>query len=212
MTTARDHITRALAGRRLLDHPFYRRWEAGELRDGELASYAAQYRHFEASLPQTLVALAAALPQGTARDAIIDNLADELGPPAHLDLFDAFAASVGADAVAPSPAMRALVDAYGATCAAGAVSGLAGVLAYEVQGAEIAASKGAGLRAHYGSRDEDCTFWDVHTDVEGLHAEWAIDALDELEWDGVVIEEAARVVASAWWSFLDEREIVGAAL
>lgn len=211
MTTARDHITHALEGRRLLDHAFYRRWEAGELRDGELASYAAQYRHFEASLPQTLVALAAALPQGSARDAVIDNLADELGPPAHLDLFNAFAASVGADAVAPSPAMRALVDAYGATCAASVVSGLAGVLAYEVQGAEIAASKGAGLRTHYGASDEDCTFWDLHAGIEGAHAEWAIEALDELTWDGAELEEAAGVVASAWWEFLDERELVGAA-
>ena len=43
-----------LRHRRLLAHPFYRRWEAGTLRPGELASYAGQYRHFEATLPVVL--------------------------------------------------------------------------------------------------------------------------------------------------------------
>ena len=44
----------ALDGKRLLDHPFYRRWEAGEVTLGELADYASQYRHFESYLPNFL--------------------------------------------------------------------------------------------------------------------------------------------------------------
>src|ERR1700722_11629215 len=39
----RDALADALAGRQLLAHPFYRRWEAGTLVDGELAAYAEQY-------------------------------------------------------------------------------------------------------------------------------------------------------------------------
>ena len=38
-------LTDATTGLRLLEHPFYRRWEAGELLPGELADYAGQYRH-----------------------------------------------------------------------------------------------------------------------------------------------------------------------
>src|SRR3974390_3214672 len=45
-----ETLSAATRGLRLLEHPFYRRWEAGELTDGELAGYAAQYRHFEAML------------------------------------------------------------------------------------------------------------------------------------------------------------------
>ena len=58
-----------LRSRRLLAHPFYRRWEAGTLERGELASYAGQYRHFEAALPVVLERIAAGLPDGRARSA-----------------------------------------------------------------------------------------------------------------------------------------------
>ena len=47
-------LSRALEGRDLLTHPFYRRWEAGLLSQDELAEYAVQYRAFEASLPVVL--------------------------------------------------------------------------------------------------------------------------------------------------------------
>ncbi|HXW31468.1 MAG TPA: hypothetical protein VEJ21_00145, partial [Acidimicrobiales bacterium] len=77
----------ALADRRLLAHPFYRRWEAGELSGSELAAYAAQYRHFEAALPELLETVIQALPSGPARRAVEANLADERGvPAAHLSL------------------------------------------------------------------------------------------------------------------------------
>jgi len=47
-----------LEGRWLLDHPFYRRWEAGQLSEAELASYAGQYRHVERALPGVLADIA----------------------------------------------------------------------------------------------------------------------------------------------------------
>ena len=60
-------LAEAIVGRRLLTHPFYRRWEAGSLTEGELAAYAEQYRHIERALPVTLAAIADALPAGHAR-------------------------------------------------------------------------------------------------------------------------------------------------
>ncbi len=82
----------ALAGRHLLTHPFYRRWEAGTLGQGELAAYAGQYRHIERALPVTLARIADALPEGPARTLVEANLADELGVPApHAALFESFA-------------------------------------------------------------------------------------------------------------------------
>ena len=53
--------TTILNGKRLLEHPFYRRWEDGALEMSELASYAAQYRRFEAQLPSFLEALSGML-------------------------------------------------------------------------------------------------------------------------------------------------------
>ena len=83
MHTQRIHevLAEAIVGRHLLTHPFYRRWEAGTLSEGELAAYAEQYRHIERELPVTLSAIATALPQGRARSLVEANLSDELGSP-----------------------------------------------------------------------------------------------------------------------------------
>src|SRR5579872_909930 len=128
-----------LRSRRLLGHPFYRRWEAGTLEPGELAAYAAQYRHFEAVLPVVLERIAAALPDGRARQLVQANLDDERGVPApHLELFDTFAAAVGAPApghagARATGATTTLVDLYTTLADASPVAALAAVAAYEVQ-------------------------------------------------------------------------------
>jgi len=52
-----EALASALRGRELLGHPFYLRWQAGELAPGELAEYAVHYRAFEAALPVVLAAV-----------------------------------------------------------------------------------------------------------------------------------------------------------
>ena len=101
-------LAEAIVGRHLLAHPFYRRWEAGTLTEGELAAYAEQYRHIERELPVTLAAIAGALPPGHARDLVEANLADELGTPEpHAQLFESFAHAAGAAPVRrPRPRRR----------------------------------------------------------------------------------------------------------
>ena len=98
----REALADALAGRQLLTHPFYRRWEAGTLAEGELAAYAEQYRLIERALPTTLEDIAEGLPEGGARTLVESNLADELGVPApHAVLFESFAQAAGAAPDAP---------------------------------------------------------------------------------------------------------------
>ena len=205
--TIDETVSTATTGLRLLEHPFYRRWEAGELAEGELAAYAAQYRHFEAMLPRFLGALAGSLPEGEARRAVTANLADECGDPVpHVELFEGFAGALGAPQTEATPATRALLGAYDAVLSQGPVSALAGLLAYEHQAPEIADSKAAGLRAHYGLDGGAVGFWDHHATVDVAHRTWTSDALAGLEAPTEVDAAATRVVAEAWWGFLDERE------
>ncbi len=207
-----DHLDNALAaaldGRHLLTHDFYRRWEAGTLAEGELAAYAEQYRHIERELPVTLATIASGLPAGPARDLVEANLADETGTPApHAELFESFAQAAGAaNDVAPTPATKALLSAVRAMAASDPVAALAMVAAYEVQAADIAASKAAGLRLHYGMDAGDTVFWDVHTTQEADHATWSIEALAALDADPEIVRAAAKVAADAWWDFLSERD------
>ena len=205
-------LAAVLADRRLLDHPFYRRWGAGDVDMAELSAYAAQYRHFEAALPGYLAKLEAGLPEGPARDAVAANRADELGDPVpHVELFDAFASAVGAAPEQPTAATGALIATYDELVASGAVSGLAGLLAYESQASEVAASKADGLRRHYGLDDAGVRFWEHHSAADARHGAWLRDAVAQQAEDSRATAVAARRAADAWWAFLDEREAARAA-
>jgi pyrroloquinoline-quinone synthase len=201
-------LAEAIVGRRLLTHPFYRRWETGTLTEGELAAYAEQYRHIERELPVTLAAIVEALPAGRARDLVEANLADELGTPEpHAQLFESFARAAGATSDAPAtPSTAALLAVVRTTAANDPVAALAMIAAYEVQAADIAASKGDGLRRHYGFDEEGTAFWDVHATQEVDHAGWSMEALTALEADLDVVQAAATVSADSWWLFLSERD------
>lgn len=206
MSTVSDVITGALVGRRLLDHPFYERWQAGELSRDELRSYASQYRHFEAMLPTFLQELVQITSDDAARDAARANLRDELGPPSHLELFDLFVDAVGAEGAAPTIATTELVGAYAAALRDGPATGFAGLAAYEVQAADIATTKAAGLKTHYGVSGDGLRFWEAHGEIEAEHAAWTLDALGSVTTTVAEISTAAEAVAAAWWRFLDERE------
>jgi len=196
----------AIEGRHLLDHPFYRRWENGELKEGELASYASQYRYFEAHLPTALASVAELIPDGRARELVLANLSDEIdGPVSHLELFNRFAAAVEAPEEGPGVAISALIGAYDAAKAVGAADGLAAIAAYEIQASGVAITKSEGLRNHYGVSESDRSFWDVHGQLEDDHARWTAEALSEFS-DYDAIFASAKISADAWWAFLDERE------
>lgn len=202
-----------LSDRRLLAHPFYRRWEAGELDPAELGAYAAQYRYFERALPGLLEELAEKLPAGPARHAVLANLEDEKGVPApHVELFEEFASAVSAGDDAPSAATVDLVQEYRRQLEVGAVPALAAIAAYEIQAPEIAVSKSAGLRSRYGLSAEHTRFWDVHGTMDADHAAWVLDALAVVGEADDIVREAATRAADAWWAFLDDRQEAATAL
>jgi pyrroloquinoline quinone (PQQ) biosynthesis protein C len=194
----------------LLTHPFYRRWEAGELSLGELANYSSQYRHFEASLPGLLRDLEGQLAQAGSEEAaaiVAQNLEDELGNPcSHLELFDRFATAVGGTAAHATTATATLTSTYTELVTESAVAGLAGLAAYETQASAIARTKAEGLRFRYAIEEQGTSFWDVHAAMEVEHGDWILDALAMLDARPDQVEDAARRGADAWWAFLDDRE------
>ena len=200
-------LTAALADRQLLKHPFYVRWEAGTLQPGELGAYAAQYRHFEAALPEILRSLLGRLEPGPAADLVQRNLSDEeTNPEPHVAVFAGFANAVGSTDAAPSEATCRLLDTYRNLIASSPGEGLAAVVAYEMQAPAIAASKADGLRRHYGIAAPGTRFWDLHATMDDDHARWGIEALVALGTPQRQLVNAARSAADAWWAFLDERE------
>jgi pyrroloquinoline-quinone synthase len=202
-----DAFAGMLSDRRLLDHPFYRRWEQGEVSIGELAAYAAQYRYFEAYLPGFLSSLVAGLPEGGARDLVASNLADELGDPVpHVELFERFAAAVAATVDPASPATRSLLSTYDDLLTESPLAALAGFVAYECQASEVARRKADGLRRDHGLDDDAVSFWEHHASVDRQHGEWIQQALVESTETPGQLAPFIRRGADAWWAWLDERE------
>lgn len=206
-------VESAVSGHSLLDHPYYRAWQDGELAADDLQRYAEQYRSFERCLPEVLSEAAGRTAHGRARDLIDANLLDEVSNPRpHVELFDDFAAAVGAvDHVEPTPATADLVGLYRQAAAEGPLPLLAVVAAYESQAAGIASTKASALTEQYGLDEKAIAFWDVHAEIEDQHAAWTVDALESLDAAPAEVARWANRSARAWWNFLDEREASRAA-
>src|SRR5688572_4824488 len=98
MASGKDVAARldaAVATKKLLDHPFYKAWAAGELTTEDLRFYSTQYWHQVESFPGYLSSLADRLPASPARQVVLENLSDEVDGD-HKGLWLDFAKSVGA--------------------------------------------------------------------------------------------------------------------
>src|SRR5262249_2919430 len=140
----------------VLGHPFYRRWEAGELSQTELATYAEQYRHAVVALADT--AAAAGDPEHAAEGS------------AHVDLWDDFAAAVGAkEPTEPNATTVACADAWRRS---DPLEARAVLYAIEAGQPEISRTKLAGLVDHYGFEPGTAStrYFDVHAERDHEHA------------------------------------------
>jgi pyrroloquinoline-quinone synthase len=165
----------------VLEHPFYVRWERGELTQDELALYAGEYRH-------AVVALARA-----ARTAGLH--ADEEA--AHIGLWDDFASAVGTEAAEPLPETRCCASAW---AAADDELGAAAILyAIEASQPAISETKLRGLVEHYGFAEgsESVEYFVLHGERDHEHAAEARAKLAEQE-DGRLVGLAEAALAANW--------------
>lgn len=195
----------AIARWDVLQHPFYLRWSAGELRAGELGRYATQYRHAVEALAGASEG-AAARAAGPAAAALAEHAAEER---AHVALWDEFAAAVDAPAARPAAATRALAATWAGEENRSLPETLAALYAIESPQPAISTTKRDGLVRHYGvAPGRGTVYFELHArrDVEhaALHRE-LLDAHVTPENAPALVAEAERV-AEAYWNLLDELE------
>ena len=165
----------------VLEHPFYVRWERGELTREELALYAGEYRH-------AVVALARA-----ARTAGLH--ADEEA--AHIELWDDFASAVGTEAAEPLPETRCCAAAWAAADDGPGASAI--LYAIEAGQPAISETKLRGLVEHYGFAEgsEAVEYFVLHSERDHEHAAEARAKLAEQE-DGRLVGLAEAALAANW--------------
>jgi len=196
-------IDRLDAARRrwnVLEHPFYRRWECGELSPTELSTYAGEYRH-------AVVALANAA-EAAAPLAGPNHAGEERS---HVELWDDFARAVDAE---PGPARldgtAKCVTAW--TSAADPLEALGILYAIEAGQPDVSRTKLDGLVEHYGFEPESTAsaYFTLHTELDHEHAAQSRELLEH----HAGREDADRVVDAAEralignWSLLDGVEAV----
>jgi len=187
----------------VLEHPFYQRWSAGELSRAELATYAGEYRHAVVALADASARAAETAPDRAVREQLSGHAAEE---DAHVELWDAFATSVGADlGREAAPETVRCAEAW-----AGQDRDFAGHLAalYAIESAQppIAATKAAGLREHYGFPTGPATrYFDVHETRDVEHAAEGRELLEHhtTDADAERLAGEAERVLRANWALLD---------
>ena len=165
----------------VLEHPFYVRWERGELTRDELARYAGEYRH-------AVVALAR-----SARTASLH--AEEEA--SHIALWDDFASALGGDRHEPLPETRCCASAW---AAADDELGAAAILyAVELGQPAISATKLHGLVAHYGfeAGSPATAYFELHAERDHEHAAEARSTLEGSE-DAHLVGLAEAALAANW--------------
>jgi pyrroloquinoline-quinone synthase len=182
----------------VLEHPFYRRWSAGELTREELGSYAGEYRHAVVALAAA-AASAARAAEPAVRAQLEEHAAEEIG---HVELWDDFARAVGGSVEAQASPETARCARAWADEGRPLLATLATLYAIESAQPAISEAKRVGLRAHYGIDDPRATaYFDLHATRDHHHAA-AGRALIEERLDGAdvdaLVAEAESVLRGNW--------------
>jgi pyrroloquinoline-quinone synthase len=173
-----DRIDEARTRWNVLDHPFYLRWERGELSREDLAYYAGEYRH-------AVVALADAAAVG----GDSEHAAEEV---AHIDLWDDFAAALEAPLDRePSTETRECATAWRSE---DSLEARAVLYAVESGQPAISQTKLTGLVDHYGftAGTKATEYFELHADRDHEHAAASAEVLRK-----AAPEDTDRLVAAA---------------
>jgi pyrroloquinoline-quinone synthase len=198
---------------KILSHPWYRKWECGELSVDSLRTYAGEYYWQVAHFPRYLSRLHSQIEDLSERQVILGNLLDEENRNMpHPELWLDFAESLGLNRHSiksgkPGPAAQELIGAFQNLVASSREEGLGAILAYESQVPKVAQFKSKALTEHYlkaESAEKGTRFFETHRQADIWHTQEIESLIEKLtpEQKGKA-QAAAFSACSALWRFLD---------
>jgi len=141
---------------RLLDHPFYQAWTAGEVTKDQLSKYHKSYAEFIELMPQYWDKINKAFNQDT--DLAKEVVADEKS---HIPLWANWSNKL--PATEGHPRMTEVIEGMNNMTPSEL---LGAVQAFETQQPEVAETKKAGLLEFYGFDEGDTKYFDEHMEEE----------------------------------------------
>ena len=210
-----DRIDAIIAEKSILKHPFYQRWQAGDLTLDELKGYTAQYYHHVLAFPKYVSGTHANCDDLSDRQELLENLREEEeGPANHPELWLQFGEAIGLDRkdmtdATPLPETTSLDETFRRmTKDSPFMSGIAALYAYESQVPEVAGTKMEGLKKYYGiNSPEGLRFFVVHHSLDVEHSKVTRNMVARYaETTPQAEEQATQAVedaCDALWGFLD---------
>ncbi len=219
-----DRIDAIIAEKSILKHPFYQRWQAGEMTLGELKGYTCQYYQHVLAFPRYVSGTHANCDDLADRQELLENLREEEeGPSNHPELWLRFGEAIGLQredmtGAEPLPETAALDESFRRiTKDSPFIAGIAALYAYESQVPEVAGTKMEGLKRYYGVDSPDgLRFFVVHHSLDVEHSAVTrnmVARYAEAPGAEESAVDAAEEACDALWGFLDGcyREYVEAA-
>ena len=172
-----DKIDDLIKTHHLLNHSFYKAWNAGELRKETIREYAAQYFQHVSMFPRYLSSIHSNCDQIKTRQLLLENLnEEEKGKENHPELWMRFAEGMGntrdiVNETNPIKETKELVEIFTKLSKSEKYHvGLAALYCYESMQPEISETKKDGLQKFYGIKDEDTLkFFTVHMHADKWH-------------------------------------------
>ena len=199
----------------VLEHPFYQRWSAGELTKHELAHYAGEYHHAVVALAAASQNCAELVDPQLEKDLRKDLDAHAREEQSHIALWEDFTRAVGGEtAHDPNPQTLQCAREWVGDGERPLLDSLVALYAIESGQPAIAATKRAGLKAHYGIDEGPATaYFDLHEHLDVKHAQAARGLIEErlAGADEQRLLDRAERVLRANWTLLDGVEIAALA-
>ena len=194
----------------LLNHPFYKSWNEGQLTREIIKDYAEQYYQHVKAFPRYISATHSLCEDIEKRKILLENLNDEENRDAdHPKLWKNFAIAMGANVdtieeVETDKFTKDLIDNFFKNGRSTYAEGLASLYTYERQIPEIAETKIQGLKKYYGVNSvEGLEFFEAHKKADVHHRKECEKLLDSLsEQEQGKAEIAALSTAKHLWNFL----------
>lgn len=171
-------VEEKIAKHHLLNHTFYKAWNAGELDRSVIQEYAAQYFKQVSSFPRYLSSIHSNCDDIAIRQEILENLIDEeRGEENHPELWMRFAEGMGKDraSVKKTAAIKETEELVTNFMKLSKDEkyhkGFGALYCYESMIPEIAENKIDGLIKYYGAEkgDETLKFFEVHKSADIIH-------------------------------------------
>ena len=172
-----DKIDNLIEKHHLLNHSFYKAWNAGELPKETIREYAAQYFQHVSLFPRYLSAIHSNCDDIKTRQLLLENLNEEdQGKENHPELWMRFAEGMGntrknVNETVPIKETEKLVKIFKKLSKSEKYHiGLAALYCYESMQPEISETKKDGLQKFYNIKDEDTLkFFTVHMHADKWH-------------------------------------------